>query len=113
MKYLKLSKIVVPRRNKFINDNNNNNKKLRNISDAIALLSILYYRLKYCDIAKSKLEIVSDINYISPYKFSKQSFDRKDNNIYLNFYKLLLIKIVEFFNSSIKSPNDDTFYRKK
>lgn len=91
--------------NDFIKDYNN--IKLREKHKGVSLISALFYRFKYTDISTTKQKIVSYINNLNGYTISRQAFDSKDNNISINFYRQMYLKIINYFNLSINGAKND------
>jgi len=73
--------------------------KMRNKSDGIQIKDGVLYRFLYSRIGSTKEDVVSDINDLNDTSFTRQAFDRKENNIPLEFYSLLFNEISSILNN--------------
>jgi hypothetical protein len=87
-----------------------NEVKLRNKKDGIAITDAILYKFIYSDKNKTKQEVVSKINYLNDTKFTRQAYEGKENNISLQFYKLILNEIIIHYNKIVHSPDDPLFF---
>lgn len=84
--------------------NKNNNKNLRN--SKISLHDIIYYQFKYSSINITKNAIISEINLNNNKCIHNSCFLKKQNNISLKWFELLLFKISNLCDEYILKNNN-------
>lgn len=75
-------------------------KKLRKIKNGIDVKKAIAYRFIYCDINSKKQNIAGNINYDNVLNFSRQGYDRKENNVPVKMYMEILTDIKQFYNDT-------------
>lgn len=77
-------------------------KKTRNVK--LSLYDALLYQFNYSNIYKTKQQIVSDFNFENEkFTIHRSSMYRKEENITVDFYKKIFIKIKELYEKKYKN----------
>ena len=90
----------------YININKISKVQMRNKNKGIQLHTLFYYRFLYSKNNTTKQQIVSSINYTNGIHFSRQSYEKKENNIPVEIYKNILNKISKYFNDTHNNINN-------
>src|SRR5436190_23180248 len=78
-------------------------KNMRNRK--ISLQDAAYYRFLYSEEGKTKLSITSSLNYFNKKPADRTSYERKENNIPLDYYKNLCTKIRQLYYDDFINDN--------
>jgi hypothetical protein len=89
------------------NINKYSNIKLRNKKIGISTKDAVYYRLSYAQIGKTKEKIVSKCKLLNDTSLTRQSYDRKESNIPVKTYELLLQNIASYHDNFINPNNNN------
>jgi len=74
----------------------------------IDLIDAFYYRLAYSQINITKESIASHLNFINKTNYSYQGYDKKEHNIPLTFYRLILDQLASCYNTIIRNNFQNT-----
>ena len=96
----KINNIFTTTINDIYKETNIRNRKL-------SILDTILYRFKYSQINSTKQNIVSSINYDNNKIINRTSYDRKDNNIPLKYYRYIFTSIKNIYNNTFKNNNDN------
>ncbi len=86
-----------------LNWQNKKGIKLRNRD--ISISDIIKYGLLYSQINKTKIDVVSHINFENNHKSNRTSFYRKERNCSIELYKTILNKLRKFYNEEYNNNN--------
>jgi hypothetical protein len=96
--------------NKYIN--NISKIKLRNNENKIQLNDVILYRFKYSELDKTKLSILSNINFNNNKIFSRQAYYQKEKRIPLDFYSNLLNEIIILHQNVVQKDTTNLIHNK-
>lgn len=80
--------------------------KLRNNKNGIGAKDAIYYRLSYAQAGITKEKIVSKCKLANDVSLTRQSYDRKESNIPVKTYELLLHNIASYYDK-LTNPNNN------
>jgi len=80
--------------------------KLRNRDKGIKLSDLCYYRFAYSKKDITKQNIISNINNNNQNNITRQSFDRKENNIPVKIYENIYHKIKNYYNDNYNNKDN-------
>ena len=95
----KINNVFTTTINDIYKETNIRNRKL-------SILDTILYRFKYSQINSTKQNIVSSINYDNNKIINRTSYDRKDNNIPLKYYRYIFTSIKNIYNNTFKNNNE-------
>ena len=98
-----LNNILTKINNVFITTINSIYKETKIRNRKLTILDTILYRFKYSQINTTKQNIVSSINYDNNKIINRTSYDRKDNNIPLKYYRYIFTSIKNIYNNTFKN----------